>query len=124
MVMIVPYLILANGIYDIACALNVLWMPECMNPDIHAQMFEPEHHSPMLSRLLAYWVLTYGTVRVAAGLSQAIMPLAALTYFIEAYCFEHEHRAGHTLIPWKSRLVSVASLFIGIALASYAPLAP
>ena len=44
--------------------------------------------------------------------------LGALTYLIEAFCFEYEHRVGGTMVQSKVRFVSIFSLVLGILVAS------
>jgi hypothetical protein len=60
-------------------------------------------------------------VRIAAGLygGPVINIAAALTYFIEAFCFEYENTVGKTTIPSKVRFVSVFSLILGIHVLMY-----
>ena len=85
-------------------------------------MFASEDHinHPVIRRLLSYWLLTYGTVRTAAGLHRdnVLDILGALTYLIEAFCFEYELRIGGTMIQSKVTFVSVFSLALGILVAS------
>jgi hypothetical protein len=85
-------------------------------------MFSSDDHinHPVIRRLLSYWILTYGTVRTAAGLHRedVLDMLAAMTYFIEAFCFEYELRVGGTMVRSKVAFVSVFSLAIGILVAS------
>ncbi len=80
-------------------------------------MFEKEEHinHPVIRRLLAYWLFTYGMARTAAGLHRdnVLDIVGALTYFIEAFCFEYEIRVGETMIRSKVTFVSVFSFFLG-----------
>jgi hypothetical protein len=62
---------------------------------------------------MAYWVLTYGVVRACAGFQRELYMVGALTYFIEALCFEYESRIGGTVIRYKATIVSVVSLLMG-----------
>jgi hypothetical protein len=78
-------------------------------------MFEKEEHSshPIIRRLLAYWIFTYGCVRLVSGVTNGRV-LGALSYFIEAFCFEYELFAGATLHVKKVRFVSICSVALGM----------
>lgn len=83
-------------------------------------MFAKEEHfdNPVVKRLLSYWLITYGVARTAAGIPNnfefGMDVVAAITYFIEAFCFEYEHRVGKTLVPSKVTFVSVFSFILGV----------
>ena len=111
---VVDKILLANGAYDIACACSILWMPGLLS-DLHASMFQDEAHvhNPVIRRLMAYWVLTYGVVRAAAGFQRELYVVGALTYFIEAFCFQYESRIGGTVVRSKATVVSVVSFLMG-----------
>ena len=116
-------LLIINGIYDLACSCSILVFPAPWLSSLHSGMFADDEHRthPVIRRLLAYWILTYGSVRLAVGLlSEGCLLAAALTYFAEAYCFAHEHFVGHTLIRWRAAFVSLTSagIFIIIILHS------
>ena len=95
---VVDKILLANGVYDIACACSILWLHGVHGldvlSDLHATMFQNEEHvhHPVIRRLMAYWVMTYGVVRTTAGFQRELYLVGALTYFIEAFCFEYESR--------------------------------
>jgi hypothetical protein len=46
--------------------------------------------------------MTYGVVRLVAGCKEEYLLdiLGAITYFIEAFCFEYENRIGKTLVSF------------------------
>jgi len=116
---VVDKILLANGVYDIVCACSILWLHEVHGlgilSDLHATMFQDEAHvhHPVIRRLMAYWVLTYGVVRACAGFQRELYMVGALTYFIEAVCFEYESLVGGTVIRYKATIVSVVSLLMG-----------
>ena len=118
----VDMILVVNGLYDILCAFSILWLHRLpgfhLLSNIHVAMFKDERHysNPVICRLLAYWVLTYGTVRTAAGChhSHSLDTVGALTYFIEAFCFEYESRVGETMIRSKVAFVSACCLLIGV----------
>lgn len=89
-------LLIINGIYDLACACSILVFPVPVLSSLHTGMFTET--SPVTRRLLAYWILTYGSSRLAVGMTSGSCLVAALTYFAEAFCFAHEHFVGRTLI--------------------------
>lgn len=118
------FILVLNGIYDVACAFSILWLDRFPGfnvlSSLHLAMFEKNEHKehPVIRRLLAYWIVTYGTVRIAAGLHRdaGLDIVGALTYFIEAFCFEHELRFGGTMVRSRVTFVSVLSLALGICI--------
>lgn len=108
--LISPLLIL-NGTYDMLCASSILWMPESGLSHLHPNMFLSP--SPIVKRMLAYWIFTYGWVRLAAGWDPSFQKMAAATYFLEAFVFEYECRVGKTMHPDKVRMVSLFSFLLG-----------
>jgi hypothetical protein len=113
---IIDIVLVANGLYDLTCACSILWLHKLpvfsFLSNLHSAMFKHEH--PVVRRLLAYWLITYGTVRAAAGLHRDLRVLAASTYFIEAFCFEHESWVGETMVRSKVTFVSVFSVLLGV----------
>lgn len=91
-----------NGLYDIACAASLILsgrageLPPpravlgCLSR-LHPHLLAGQHDDPLARRLLAYWLFTYGWVRVSSvtGMRVALL-LAACTYFTEAMAFSHE----------------------------------
>ena len=81
-------------------------------------MFSSKDHSehPVIKRLLAYWIMTYGTIRLVAGIytEVGLDYTAAFSYFIEALCFEIELYKGKTLLIDKVRFVSIFSAALGV----------
>lgn len=108
--LITPLLVL-NGTYDLLCASSILWIPKCELSQLHPNMFIST--SPMIQRLLAYWIFTYGLVRLAAGWNPSFQKLAAATYFLEAFVLEYECQVGKTMHPDKVRMVSLFSMMLG-----------
>ena len=113
--------LILNGVYDILCSVGILWFSDVPFfselSKLHTNMFAEEIHrdNPVIKRLLAYWLMTYGLVRLSAGLfgSSHLYFVAAMTYFIEAFCFEYENRVGKTMISYKVTFVSVFSVALG-----------
>jgi len=119
---IINTILLLNGIYDILCSVGIVWFSNIPVfselSELHTGMFskESDRENPVIRRLLAYWLMTYGMVRLAASLSQTrpLYIVAAMTYFIEAGCFEYENRVGETLISYKATFVSILSIVFGV----------
>ena len=111
-----------NGVYDLMCCAGILWLGNLPLFDglsqLHPTMFSSSEHvnHPVIKRLLAYWLMTYGMARLLAGYTRESNSdvVAALSYFIEAFCFEHERYVGKTLIGSKVTFVSVFSFALGV----------
>jgi hypothetical protein len=107
-------IIFINGIYDIICGLSILLLPNTYYiANIHPLVFNKEYsNNPLLKRLLAYWILTYGFIRVSIIFPSIIIKiLIALSYFIEAYAFAYEYILFKTTLYYKTLwIVSSASL--------------
>ena len=78
-----------NGLYDLlcgACLLNIIQIP--MLNRLYADMFHPAlETNDFASRLLGYWIITYGTIRLCHDTHS---PLVSLSYYLEAICLWHE----------------------------------
>lgn len=120
--MIINIILITNGVYDIACAASILWLNDLplfstlakLHPTMFASLQHSEH--PVIKRLLSYWLITYGMVRTMAGFHRdnALDVATAMTYFIEAFCFEYESRVGQTMDSSKVAFVSIVSTIMGI----------
>ena len=99
-----------NGLYDIlcgACLLNIIQIP-ILNR-LHADIFHPAlETNDFASRLLGYWVITYGTIRLCHDTHS---PLVSLSYYLEAICLWNEINYH----PQYSRLLftSILSAYCG-----------
>lgn len=99
-----------NGLYDIlcgACLLNIIRIP-ILNT-LHADMFHPAlATNDFASRLLGYWIITYGTIRLCHDTHS---PLVSLSYYLEAICLWNEMNYH----PHYSRLLftSILSAYCG-----------
>ena len=118
----VDLLFLVNGLYDLICACSILWLYRLPGfnfmSKLHTAMFKSREHwdHPVIRRLIAYWLFTYGMARIAAGMhrDKVLDIVGALTYFIEAFCFEYETRVGETMIRSKVTFVSALSMLLGV----------
>ena len=97
------YVLWANGLYDVACAAGMVLD---LGPVPHLTMLVDEP-TPLARRMLAYWVFTYGVVRLSCH-----RELGAATYFIEAMCFYMEGVLG-TMVPWRASVAGVLCLVFG-----------
>ena len=77
-------------------------------------MFHSSFHIPIINRLLAYWILTYGSIRLISGIypSNITYFISANTYLIEAFSYEYELFINNSMIKNKIRFVSISSLFL------------
>ena len=120
--LLINLVLITNGIYDLACAAGILWFENLpvfnTLSKLHPTMFADDINSenPVIKRLLSYWLITYGMVRTIAGFhrNNALDIAAAMTYFIEAFCFEYENRVGGTMDPSKVAFVSIVSALMGV----------
>ena len=106
----VAALLLVNGVYDVVCAACILWAPESRLGRLHLGVFKkPETRGA--NRVFAYWVLTYGLDRIAAGLwrTPATDAIAAASYLMESAAYLNEARKG-SVHAGKARFVCAASL--------------
>ena len=84
-------IIILNGIYDLACGISLLHNFNLPISRIHTSMF----NIPIVGqdkRFLAYWIITYGTMRVSGHL-----PTIIASYLIEAAFIANEcsHKTIH-----------------------------
>ena len=93
--------VFVNGVYDVLCFLGIMLSLPLIG-SLHTGVFKPEELSPLLRRILAYWILTYGVIRIlpVSG-DECITAAAALTYFIETFAFECENLAHGSVIRYK-----------------------
>jgi len=73
-------LIVLNGIYDIICALAILNLFQVSVPIYpHLAMINSGVRTPISDRFFAYWIFTYGIIRLYTNYT-----MIALSYYIEA----------------------------------------
>jgi hypothetical protein len=104
-----------NGIYDILCALSILsliYIP--IINELHISIIKNvERNNPMMKRFMAYWIFSYGVMRIYGGYNMNYK-LIAISYYIEALVFSYEIFVYKTLIFHKAMFVIAFSLFLGI----------
>jgi hypothetical protein len=112
--LILKWLIFVNGIYDLLCAVAILLFPNTLIGKLHLSIFNKNIHCHVNIRLLAYWIITYGYIRLfILQQSKCINILVALTYFIEAIAYVYEDIYYNTTIKYKTAFISISSLIIG-----------
>lgn len=104
------YVVKINGIYDILCGLCILqyiYIPYI--GDIHLNMIKHNETNIIFQRYYAYWILTYGYIRLTSDHTQIIR----MSYFIEALCIANELNTNdiHTQ---KALFVIILSVLFGI----------
>lgn len=80
---------------------------------LHTKMFcKAETMSDISIRILGYWVLTYGIMRLVVGIlsGEKAFFIGSVTYLLEAACFWFEYSAHGTLVRSKAIFVCLFSL--------------
>jgi len=104
MYLLIQYGIVINGIYDILSSIGVLCssiMGVC-----HTSMFISKNEER--DRWMAYFVFTYGCMRVS-------MIYPYWTYLLEALCVYNEAYVNRTIVPWKGAFVISSSVLLAYA---------
>ena len=83
-----------NGIYDLLCAMAMLYWPESLLGSIHINVFQEDtvRLNPIVKRLLAHWVFTYGVARLMVIFIQQswLYFFVAVTYTVEGLYFKFD----------------------------------
>jgi hypothetical protein len=112
---ILSTIILLNGIYDILCATSILQIINIpVIKDLHLSMLHPhEINDPLMRRFMAYWIFTYGILRVHGGYNNNY-ELSANSYYIEAIIIANECFIERTMVLNNSIFVIGSSIFLGV----------
>ena len=118
---LIEYILISNGVYDVLCALSILWFyniyPFSELAKLHMNMFDSkaDRNNPQVRRLMAYWVFTYGLVRTLSGLhnDKTLNFMAVLTYYIEGSVFLNEILVNK-MVKDKTYFVVISSFFLGV----------
>jgi RsiW-degrading membrane proteinase PrsW (M82 family) len=105
-------ILLLNGIYDIICFLCILFNLQNKIHFLHPNIFL-NNHDKKFNRLLAFWIFTYGIVRLFAAFNSQLIIFASITYFIEAFYFLYELYLNETHKE-KAIFVIIFSFILGI----------
>jgi hypothetical protein len=96
-----------NGLYDILCAISILHMINIpILNDLHLSMITVER-TPLSDRYFAYWIFTYGMIRLSDD-----DYLVAMSYYIEALLILNE-LLKNSIDPIKGWFVLVSSVMLG-----------
>lgn len=105
--------ILLNGGYDVACAISILFLYD-FSPvfsalaHLHLSIFNKEKQPLLAHRLLAYWILTYGAVRLVPGQDVVVM----VSYGVEAAAYAYEALVVGDTVPWRVAVVVLLSVLL------------
>ena len=115
----VDALLLVNGVYDVVCAISILWLPASRPGRLHLHVFN-ETETPAANRIFAYWILTYGLDRIIAGAytSPATDAIAVLSYLMESATYYNESSVFASVDASKARFVYLASLLLSVTVAT------
>jgi len=108
---VVQLLIKVNGVYDILCALSILRLvkiPYLHLDRLHLSMINNNNGNPLFERFLAYWIFTYGIMRLSVNSS-----IITWSYFLEAFFFANELFKHRSVYVDKALFVIFTSLLLG-----------
>ncbi len=125
---VLSYIIKLNGLYDILCAISILDWDKNIGIDIpvlktlHLSMFlnhfvngsiadtdNDTSKNALLKRVLAYWIFTYGAIRLFSSENRVI----AYSYYIEAVVVANELLIKQTMHINKAYFVICRSILLG-----------
>ena len=110
-VRVLQFIIKANGVYDISCAFSILRLvniPYLHLDRLHLSMIKNNSENPLFERFLAYWIFTYGIMRLSVNSS-----IITWSYFLEAFFFANELFNHRSVYIDKALFVIFSSLLIG-----------
>jgi len=107
------YIVKINGVYDILCSLCILrYIHIPYIGTIHLNMIKNNETNIIFQRYYAYWILTYGYMR----LTTSDINVIKMSYFIEAGCTANEIYHKNDIDIGKALFVIIVSLLLGIAI--------
>jgi len=107
------YIVKTNGIYDIICGLCILqYIRIPYIGTIHLNMIKNNETNAIFQRYYAYWILTYGYMR----LTTSDIHFIKMSYYIEAFCTINELVFTNDIVPEKALFVIFVSLLFGIVI--------
>jgi len=105
------YIVKINGIYDIICSLCILdYIRVPYIGTIHLNMIKDNETNIIFQRYYAYWIFTYGCMR----LTTSDINFIKMSYFIEALCTANELYYTNDIHTNKALFVIIVSLLFGI----------
>lgn len=107
------YIVKINGIYDIVCGVCILqYIHIPYLGTLHLNMIKNNETNFIFQRYYAYWILTYGYMR----LTTSDIRFIKMSYFIEALCIANELYSTSDIHTEKALFVITVSLLFGIIL--------
>ena len=104
------YLIKINGAYDILCGLCILqYINIPYIGTIHLNMIKNNSSNIIFQRYYAYWILTYGSMRLTRDAQ-----IIKMSYFIEALCTVNEMVYTNDIYTEKALFVIIVSLVFAL----------
>ena len=114
---LINVIVMINGIYDILCSLCILQIINIPTLNtLHVTMFSSNDVSKLSERekrILAYWILTYGWVRLLIGLTDNKI-LVCITYFVEVAAIYNEWFIHKQIVTNIAISVIIISAIFGI----------
>ena len=105
------YIVKINGIYDIICSLCILdYIRVPYIGTIHLNMIKDNETNIIFQRYYAYWIITYGYMR----LTTSDINFIKMSYVIEAICIANEVYYTNDIYIDKGLFVIIVSLLFGI----------
>ena len=107
-------IIFINGIYDILCALSILgYINIPILNNLHLSMFieydrRQNQKQKLFERILAYWIFTYGIIRISGNSF-----LISLSYYMESIFIANECLINRTIQLDKGLFVIITSYVLG-----------
>jgi hypothetical protein len=109
MVRVIQLMIKTNGVYDILCALSILRLINIPYLDrLHLSMIKNKSENPLFERFLAYWIFTYGIMRLSSNSS-----IITWSYCLETFFFANELVNHKSVYLDKTLFVIFTSLLLG-----------
>lgn len=104
---IIFWLLIANGVFDLFSAADMLTVDYWK---FHSHMFTEQQKEP-----IAFWVLTYGIVRLVAGIKgvkqATLLYLAAITYWLECVFYVRKTQSYPFYPPLELSQLSLSYFF-------------
>ena len=112
---ILGFIIKANGIYDILCALCILKIINIpILNNLHLSVIKNySSNNDLFERFYAYWIFTYGIIRLSNN-----NIWISYSYFIEAIFFTNEYFFD-TVYKDKAMFIIISSIILGFACIRY-----
>jgi hypothetical protein len=102
-------IILINGVYDIFCAYSILYDSKNIFSTLHAHVFKVKNIKDDLHRrLLGYWILTYGLMRLFFKYKVLIY----ISYGIEMFMFFNEGYIHKTAKLFEVNFILLSSIIM------------